>query len=96
MRAIVTAVVLATALITGCAGQDPCRSLLPPTAVELAAAESGADIEREAGSTECDLIDGVWVRDTGSSSLKATKARSTTKATTKARATVRATARARP
>lgn len=57
---------LATAAVltlSACTTSNPCATLTPPTAQELAVVASGAEVEREVGSTECDLVDGVWTRE---------------------------------
>lgn len=68
---LIAFVVLGSSLLA-CARPDPCLTLPPPSAAELAAANSGADVEREIGDDECDLINGRWVWDRDSSQYHGT------------------------
>ncbi len=61
--AIVIVSLISGLTLASCTSLDPCRTLAPPTAVELAAAAGGAEVEREVGSTECELVDGAWARE---------------------------------
>lgn len=49
--------------VSGCT-PNPCTTLAPPTPQELAVVASGAEVEREIGSTECDLVGDIWTRET--------------------------------
>lgn len=50
--------------LSGCNTVDPCTKLAAPTPQELAAVQSGAQVERDANATiECDLINGRWIRE---------------------------------
>lgn len=69
---VVVGAFVALAVLPACARTDPCLTLPPPSAAELAAANSGADVEREIGSDECDLINGRWVWDRDSSQYHGT------------------------
>lgn len=51
---------LVAVMAASCPPQDPCASLAPPTAGELQAAASGADVDREVGDTECELAGDRW------------------------------------
>jgi type IV pilus biogenesis protein CpaD/CtpE len=55
--------VLASSLLA-CTRTDPCGTIGPPSAVELSASDSGADIERDVYGGECELVDGRWIFDT--------------------------------
>lgn len=70
--AVVVGAFVALAVLPACARTDPCLTLPAPSAAELAAANSGADVEREIGSDECDLINGRWVWDRDSSQYHGT------------------------
>lgn len=59
---ILAATAAAGLLLTGC-GEDPCQRLSAPTPAELAAAAAGADVEREVGTYDCDLVNGRWTQE---------------------------------
>jgi len=62
---VALAAVAAALTLTGCRWPaDPCETVPAPTPVELAAAAGGAQVEREIGAVECDLVDGRWTRET--------------------------------
>lgn len=60
--ALAATAALASLALSGCTA-NPCATLPPPTPQELAVVAAGAEVEREVGSTECDLIDGAWSRE---------------------------------
>lgn len=68
MKKIVTVGLAAVALVlslSACNIPNPCATLPPSTPQELAIVATGAEVEREVnGGTECDLVDGVWTRET--------------------------------
>jgi hypothetical protein len=77
-----SAAVFAGLTLTAGCYTDPCRTLAPPTAYELSAAASGADIERDIDGVECDLEGGEWQRDYDTASYKSTRTSSKAKPTT--------------
>lgn len=60
MRKFVMPLVMAGILVTGCKVPNPCGTLAAPTPDELRVVAAGAGVEREVGSWECDLVNGVW------------------------------------
>ena len=50
-----------SASLTACNYVDPCKTLAPPTPVEIQAATGGSEVEREIGRTECVVQGNTWV-----------------------------------
>jgi hypothetical protein len=65
MKRVITAalVVLGATLLSAGSCQDSCAALASPTPAERSAASSGAEVERDAGNYDCELVDGRWVRE---------------------------------
>jgi hypothetical protein len=64
-RTLIAVAALAGSVLLGAGScEDPCAKLGAPTAVEVNAANGGAEVEREVnGSVDCELVNGRWVRE---------------------------------
>lgn len=63
--ALLVACVALLVALASCGVNSPCSRLAPPTAAQIQAAQSGAEVEIEVGSTECvvDPVTKTWVID---------------------------------